>query len=89
MSFTLEQCTVRPCSAVVPVVISRNGGLAKIDATGYSGLTDDGDAVCRDHFCPVCGNAHTEADEFDDCAFYGPLTVDLTPCKATLVVISR
>jgi hypothetical protein len=89
MAFTLEQCCIRPCSAVVPVVISRNGGLPKIAADGYSGLTDDGDPVCRDHFCPTCGNAHSDAEAFELCEFYGRPKVNLTPCNPALVVVSR
>lgn len=72
MAFTLEQCTVRPCSAMVGIIVSRNGGLPKMDATGYSGITDDGEPVCRDHFCPTCGCAHTTAEQFEACEFYGP-----------------
>lgn len=73
-----EPCTI--CGDGVNIIIRRDGGLPTADATGYTGITDDGDAVCRDHFCPVCGNAHAAADQFDACEFYGARPLDLTTC---------
>ena len=73
-----EPCKI--CKQGVTIIIRRDGGLPTVDATGYSGITDDGDAVCRGHFCPVCGDAHETAEQFEDCEFYGPPRVDLTIC---------
>ena len=67
------------CGALVTVEIARDGGLATADHTGYSGFTDDGDHVCCDCFCPTCGDRHTEAAQFDTCAFRGRLCIDITP----------
>ena len=72
------QCVV--CNAPVEVTMRRDGGIAVVDATDYSGLTDNGDEfVCRDHYCPVCGGYHLNADAFDRCAHYGAPGVDMTP----------
>lgn len=68
------------CGTMVTIGISRDGGIPTVDATGYSGLTSDGDEfVCRDHYCPVCHDSHPDADAFDRCGFYGVADVDLTP----------
>lgn len=83
MAFTLEPCCIRPCSATIGVVIGKDERLARIAADGYSGLTDDGEAVCRDHFCPVCRGAHAAEEQFEACAFYGP---DATECDIALLV---
>lgn len=78
MAFTLEQCIARPCGAMVGIVIDLDGGLPKIAADGYSGLTDDGYAVCRDHFCPICGHYHHDEHEFEVCEFNGRSAPNLT-----------
>lgn len=72
------QCIV--CNAPVTLTMRRDGGIVLVDATGYSGLTDDGDSfVCRDHYCSVCGGTHADAEQFDACAHYGVEEVDMTP----------
>lgn len=92
MSKTTECCIASPCGALVTIIINHNGGLPTMDAVGYSGITDDGDAVCRDHFCPTCGNFHSEAAQFERCAFEGRHDIDCTPLcsRATaLAVLAR
>lgn len=66
---TTEPCIV--CKAPVAITFTANGGLPTVNAVGYSGLTDDGDAICRDHFCPTCGGGHLTIEQFDRCGFYG------------------
>jgi hypothetical protein len=75
----VEPCIVKRCNALVPIRYDRNGGLP-IEVNGYSGLTDDGDAVCSDHFCPTCGNFHEDVEAFEACEFHGRPTIDLTLC---------
>jgi hypothetical protein len=75
----VEPCTVHHCNVLVAIHYDRNGGLP-IEANGYSGLTDDGEAVCKDHFCPTCGNHHEDAEAFDVCEFNGPPPTNLTLC---------
>lgn len=67
------------CSCPVSVEIEHDGGIALADHTGYSGFNDDGDYVCRDCFCPTCGDHHTDAEAHDRCNFEGRFTIDLTP----------
>lgn len=54
---TIEPCTV--CDHEVLIGIAR--------ADGYDGLTDNGDPVCTDHWCPVCHLAHDTAELFQAC----------------------
>lgn len=65
-SFTQGGCVV--CNA--HVIVRFDKGSLPIDVHGHSGLTADGDRfVCPDHFCPVCGCAHSSDDEFTNCQF--------------------
>jgi hypothetical protein len=71
-------CTV--CNTPVEVTIALATGAPLVDATGYSGLTNDGDDyACRDHYCPTCGNTHGDAATFDNCAFRGVPYIDTRP----------
>lgn len=91
MFVSVEQCTARPCGALVSIAIDNNGGLP-VAVNGYNGLTDDGDPVCSDHFCPTCGGAHIDVAQFERCAFTGVRTLDLTPIcsrETALLVLDR
>jgi hypothetical protein len=79
ITVAVEPCIVKHCNALVIIRYDRNGGLP-IEANGYSGLTDDGEAVCQDHFCPTCGNYHEDAAAFDACEFHGPPAANLALC---------
>jgi len=70
-SACLDHGTCIECATPVTIIVARDGGLALTDIHGYCGTTDSGEFVCRDHFCIVCGESHTDVDEFDVCAFYG------------------
>ena len=61
------------CENKVTAVINDpfEGALATCDPRGYDGLTDDGDHVCPDCWCPTCRNYHTDARAFEQCEIDG------------------
>ena len=77
--FSIEQCVAPDCKTLVEIRTDKNGGLP-IAVNGFTGLTDDGDAVCRDHFCPTCGNYHADAAAFEQCEFDGCQALNMTLC---------
>lgn len=69
-------CSLAPCvgcaNSVTAVISDRfEGRLATCDPRGYDGLTDDGDHVCSDCWCPTCRNFHTNARAFEQCEIDG------------------
>lgn len=83
---SLETCVVTGCGALIDIEYADDGALSKVDVHGYSGLTDDGDPICRDHWCATCGYFHTDVGQFDACQFTGPETPNMTiptPCGVT------
>jgi hypothetical protein len=64
----VDFCVVPDCKTLVEVATDTNGGLAVVDAYNYSGISADGDHICRDHFCDSCGLWHDHPRGYDRCA---------------------
>lgn len=67
MIITLEPCTIPSCGQLVQ--LPEHTEPINVDTHGWDGLTDDGDPVCRDHWCAACHGAHGTPEEFDACEF--------------------